>query len=70
MLYEAEPGLFKQVLGDVGPIRQPGEEVVQPAIECVMNGIKRPGFAHSQAANELQFTLPVHQGHNAERVET
>ena len=55
MLHEPQPGLFEQVFGDIAPVRQPGEKVVQAAIEGIMHRIERPGIARSQAADELEL---------------
>ena len=70
MRHEPQPGLFKQVFGDVAPTRQPREKGVQAAIEGSMHDIKRLGIARSEAADELELKLSVHRSYNAEGVRT
>ena len=70
MLDQPQPGLFKQVFGDIAPVRQPGEKVVQPAIEGIMHRIERLGIARSQAADELELGIAIHRGNNAKGATT
>ena len=66
MPHKPQPGLFKQVFGDIALVRQSGEKVVQAAVECVVHRIERRGIARSQAADELELKLAIHRGNNAE----
>ena len=70
MRHQPQPGLFKQIFGDVAPVRQSGEKVVQAAVERVVHRIERAGIARSQAADELELTLAIHRGNNAEGART
>ena len=66
VLHQPQPGLFEEVFGHIALVRQPGKKVVQAAVECVVHRIKRRRIAHAQAADELELSLAVHRGNNAE----
>ena len=65
---QPQPGLFKQIFGGIAPVRQPGEKIVQPAVERTMHDIERLGIARAQASDELELGLAIHRGNNAEGV--
>ena len=67
---EPEPGLFKEVFGNVPAVRQPRKEVVQAAIERIVDGIERRRIARPQAFNKLELELAIHRGTNADVAET
>jgi hypothetical protein len=69
MLDEPQPCFFQQVLGDVRPLREPGEEVVQPVIECAVHQIESVRIAASQARYDLEFEITIHRVHRTNNAE-
>jgi hypothetical protein len=69
MLYEPQPGLFKQVFGSVGPVRQPGEKVVEPAVKGVVHRIEPRGSPLRRRPTSWS-SIAIHQSKNAEGAET
>ena len=67
---EPEPGLFKEVFGNVPAVRQPHKEVVEAAIERIVDGIERLRIARPQTFDKLELELAIHRGTNADIAET
>lgn len=67
---EPQPGLFKEILGNVPAVRQPRKEVVEPAVESRVDHVERVRIADPQAFDELELDVTVHRGINAEVAKT
>jgi hypothetical protein len=62
---QPEPGFFEQILSDISPPGEPGEEVEQGRVEVLEHGIERGRVSRAKAGHQRQLGVPVHTGQNA-----
>ena len=67
---QPQPGLLKEIFGNVPAARQPRKEVEEAAIEGIVDGIERSGIARPQASDKLKLELAIHRSTNAGVAET
>src|SRR5262245_23009184 len=62
---QPQPGLLDEVLGNVAPIRQPRNKVVEPHVEFGKDDVERRRIATAQAINQRELVVAVHRCTNA-----
>ena len=64
-LHHAEPGFLEQILRDIAPAAQAGQEVEEPGVERGIDRVKRLAVAGPEPGDEVELRLPLHACHNA-----
>ena len=57
---QPQPGFLEKVLGDVSAPGEPDQKAEEPRVECGMYRVERGLISRAQAADDLQFEIPVH----------